>query len=355
MADISKIQLENDVYDIKDETARADIINTNNRINNLIIEEQTIRSLVTISDSYGVMDGISNFPIYMKNYLNLDNDHFYNNSYGGTGFAHASDDKTFLTLINDCLNNLTETRRNGVSHVLIAGGYNDQWSNDADIISGVQNCVTAAHNVFPNAIIFIAHIGWSRNGSDHEKTFRTYYEGTCLTKYGKFVINSQNILTGNLIGSDNVHPTNEGLQVLAKNLITGLQTGSCSPCSSFKYLDDENNNHLGVVRHNNNLISLENYFGEYSYTGTANGSTISFKTLKSDSMITGHHNCQFQLPCMFINETTYQYVPGYCNVKISQGVITLQPIALKSDGSNYFDFTKIGFQTTITYIEHLFS
>lgn len=355
MADISKIRLQSDTYNIKDETARTGISNVNSRINNNILNNQTITNLVTISDSYGVMDGVTNFPIYMKTYLSLDNDHFYNNSYGGTGFAHASDDKTFLTLINECQNNLTEERRNNVSHVLIAGGYNDQWSNDADIITGVQNCVTAAHNIFPNAIIFIAHIGWSRNNADLVKTYRRYYEGTCLTKYGKFVINSQNILTGNLIGSDNVHPTSEGLQTLAKNLITGLQTGSCSPCSGFVYLDDENNNHLGVVRHDNDIITFENYFNEYAYTGTADGSTIAFKTLKSDSMITGHASCQFQLPCMFVNTSESQYITGYCNVKISQGVITLQPIGLKADGTNYFSFNRIRFQTSTVIIPHAFS
>lgn len=362
MADISKIQLENATYDIKDTTARSDIstlstsinnleIDYNNKINNLRNNEQTITSLVTISDSYGVMDGVTNFPTYMKTYLSLDNDHFYNNSYGGTGFAHASDDKTFYTLLQECETNLSSERRSSVSHLLIAGGYNDQWSNDSDIQTGVINCVTLAHTLFPNALIYIAHIGWSRNNSDLEKTFRNYYEGTTLSKYGKFITNSQNILNGSLIGMDKVHPTVEGLQKLAKNLIEGLQTGCCYPASQFLFIDDNANNHLGVVKQDNDTIIFQLYSHEYQYTGTTDGTSISYKTLSDSSMITGHHSLSLKVPCIFVGNNG-EYTYGYCNYKISQGVITLEPYSINVAGNGWFNFISIRLQDTLFMINH---
>lgn len=319
---------------------------------NRIIDGQTITSLVTISDSYGVMDGTTNWCTYIKSYLNLDNDHFYNNSYGGTGFARSNDDKTFTTLVNECAVSLSADRRNAVSHVIIAGGYNDQWSSEGDIKSGVATCVTAAHTVFPNAKIFVAHIGWSTNTSDLYHTFRSYYEGTSLTKYGKFIINSQNILRADLISIDNIHPTNEGLQTLASNLITGLQTGSCYPLSGYVYLKDSNNNNMGTIYQNNDIFVFELYEDTYSYTGTANGQWINYKTLAGDSMISGH-NCKFSVPCMFAGNNSY--VMGTCLFIINGRDVKLAPTATTADGTNYMSFTEIRFSNTTAIIPHTMS
>lgn len=320
-------------------------------IENRITNEQTIKSLVTIGDSYGVMDGTTNWCSYIKQYLNLSNDNFFNNSYGGTGFAHPNDNKTFTTLVNECSTLLSEERRNAVTHVLIAGGYNDQWSTDIDIINGVISCITACHSVFPNAKIFVAHIGWSTNNSDLFHTFRNYYEGTCQTKYAKFIINSQNILRADLISNDNVHPTNTGLQVLAKNLIMGLQVGSCYPLSGYVYLKDTSDNNMGVIWQENGIFAFELYESEFTYNGTANGNEIAYKTLASNSLISGH-NCRFSVPCMFVNSNNNEYVMGTCLFIIDQRNVKLKPTATNSGGNNYMDFTSIRFSNTLVNILH---
>ena len=319
-------------------------------INNIVDNEQTVKSLVVIADSYGVMDGVTNFATYMKQFLNLDNDHFYNNSYGGVGFDHSTDNKTFITLVNECANNLSEARRNGVSDVLIAGGYNDQWSSGGDIRTAAITCINRAHEVFPHAKIWIAHIGWSTNNSDLQHTFKSYYDASCLTPYSKFVINSQNILRGDLISIDNVHPNNEGLQYLAMNLITGLQTGSCYPVSEYKYLTTTGNLNLGVVQQNNDVLTFEMYDYELGASGTANGTEFTAWTLKNDSMISGHQNCSFNVQCMFTGSG--QYVMGECIIKIDQRSVKITPICLKSDGTNYFTYTSIRFNHYLIQLPH---
>ena len=317
-----------------------------------IADNKTITSLVVISDSYGVMDGTTNFPNAMKNQLGLDNDHFYNNSYGGTGFVHATDSKTFGTLVSECATNLSVERRAAVTHVLIAGGYNDQWSSDSDIVTACTTCINNAQNVFPNAKIYVAHIGWSTNDSNLQKTFDCYYTGTAASKFGKFIINSQNILRGDLISADNVHPNGDGTAYLAKNLIQGLQTGACYPMSWFQYLDDTNSNHLGVVQCNNNICSFEMYTREWTYSGTANGTEYTYCTLKAGSLISGHNNCRITVPVMLVNESTGKYTMGSALIKISQRVVKVALQGLLPDGTNYFTFTSVRFFDGCYLIDH---
>lgn len=328
----------------------TNINNITNNINNItniidITNNTKVESLVIISDSYGVGNSypndITNYGEYMKNSLGLTNDTYYNNSWGGSGFAHVSYDKKFLTLVNECETNLTETRRNNVSHVLIAGGYNDQFNTKEEIIAGIIETTNRAKVLFPNAQIYVAYIGWSTNSSSLNDTCTAYINGCGQTKYAKFINNSQNILRGDTISGDNIHPNEQGYKELSYNLINGLQTGSCYPQSPYKYLKDSNNNNLGVVQANNDNLTFEMYDTEFIVSGTANGTEISYLNLANDSMISGHGNFSFSVPCVFVNNTNSRYVFGICKYKINQRVVTLQPYALNESGNNYFDFTSI--------------
>lgn len=324
-----------------------DIVEENiNDVKETIANLNNVKSLVVISDSYGVGNSypsdITSYALYMKDCLDLDNDTFYNNSYGGCGFAHVSNGKTFLTLVNEAGVALSEERRNGVTHVLMAGGYNDQYSNDVDIRSGISACVAQAHTLFPNAKICIAHIGWSTNDSSLNDTCTSYINGCGQIPNAHYINSSENILRGDLISGDNIHPNEEGYKTLAYNLVTGLQTGTCTPQSPWKFLKDNENNDLGVVQINNDMLTFEIYGDELTASGTADGTEISYKTLASDSMISGHsNNVGFQVPCIFVNNVTGKYVFGSCQMKFNQRIVTLKPFALSVDNSNYFSYTSI--------------
>lgn len=327
-----------------------------NNISNIITNEQTITNLVVISDSYGIgnsapIDLITSYAEYMKTYLGLDNDHYYNNSYGGCGFAYPSNNKRFIDLVNECNSNLTVERKNAVSHVLFAGGYNDQYASESDIKTYIASTISRAHEVFSNAKIYVAFIGWNNQGTNFNDVYHYWNDGVNQTKYGKFIINSQNILTGDLISGDNIHPNEDGYKKLASNLINGLQTGSCYPVSKFKWFKDTNDNTLGVIQCNNNVLTIEMYDLEFNHNGTANGNEVIYCKLPSDSMISGKE-CRFTVPCMFVNNQSFNYVSGYCVWYIKQNVVKLLPIALKPDGTNYFDYTSIKFIHSTYNIDH---
>ena len=329
----------------------------NNKINTIITNNQTISNLVIISDSYGVGNSypsdVTSYATYMKNYLGLNNDTFYNNSYGGCGFAYANNNKRFIDLVNECNNDLSTDRKNNISHVLFAGGFNDQYSSESDVKSYIASTISRAHEVFPNAQIYVAFIGWNNSGTNFVDVERYWNEGTNQTKYGKYIINSQNILTGDLISGDNTHPNENGYIKIAKNLVNGLQVGACYPSSTFQYLKDNSDNILGVVQMNNNTLTFEMYDLEYTGSGTANGNEITYCTLADDSMLNGK-DCRFITPCMFVHSNNYQYVAGYCVWHIHQKSVKLAPICLKSDGTNYFDYTNIRFIHTTFNIDHKF-
>lgn len=337
-------------------TIQNEINIINNNVENIITDNLTISNLVVISDSYGVgnsapTDPITSFAEYMKTYLGLDNDHYYNNSYGGCGFAYPSNNKRFIDLVNECNNNLTVERKNAVSHVLFAGGYNDQYASETDIKNYIDTTISRAHEVFPNAKIYVAFIGWNNSGTNFNDVYRYWNDGVNQTKYGKFIINSQNILTGDLISGDNIHPNEDGYKKLASNLINGLQTGSCYPVSNFKWFKDTNDNTLGVIQCNNNVLTIEMYDLEFNHNGTANGNEVIYCNLPADSMISGKE-CRFTVPCMFVNNQSFNYVSGYCVWYIKQNVVKLLPIALKPDGTNYFDYTSIKFIHSTYNIDH---
>lgn len=344
-------------YDLQNQiTTNANNITANsNKITTLQNNEKTISNLVIISDSYGVgnsypTDPITSYAEYMKTYLGLTNDTFYNNSWGGSGFAHVSYDKKFLTLVNECNTNLSQDRRNSVTHVLLAGGYNDQFNTETEVKNGIIETTNRAHEVFPNAQIYVAFIGWRTNGNNLFDVARYYIEASGICKYAKFIVNSNNILRGDTISGDNIHPNEQGYIDLAQYLITGLHNGVCYPESPYKYLNDNANNHLGVVTAINNFINYEMYATEFTHSGTANGEEISYKTLASDSMISGLGNFKIHVPCIFVNSGTF--IHGYCIMKFNQRAVTLAPYCLNASSNNYFTYTSIRLTGTNIMIPH---
>lgn len=327
-----------------------------NEIVNRITNEQTIKNLVVIGDSYGIMDGVTNYNVYIQQYLGLDNNHFYNKCEHGAGFIRlASSFKTFDELTTELQSDLTAERRDAVTHVLIAGGYNDLNHNYNDLISAIGTCITNVHNTFPNAQIYVAYIGWSASNVDLQATYDAYYNGTIQTKYGKYITNTQNILTNNLLSITNAnHPNQDGFESLARNLIEGLQTGTCHPTQQWIDIFDVNNNHIGVAQQNNNIITF--MFNNYSIdiTGTADGTSKTLFTLKDNSMVRGKHNYKFVVPCWLfnLNGNPNQHITGTAVVSILDGIVSVKPYGLTSDGTSWFNYTRINLPENCLYIEH---
>ena len=89
MADISKIRLENETYNIKDETSRNDIETINNTLDNLL----TKKKMIVIGDSYSASTQ-SGTPLWYKYIEKWDNLETYTNASDGQGYSTGTN--TFL-------------------------------------------------------------------------------------------------------------------------------------------------------------------------------------------------------------------------------------------------------------------
>lgn len=318
-----------------------------------------IKSLVVIGDSYGIMDGVTNFCNYLRDYLGLDNSHFYNKCEHGAAFIRiGSAYKTFNELAQELETDLSLDRRNNTTHVLIAGGYNDQNHTLSDIVSAEKTCINTVNSLFPNAQIYVAHIGWSTLNQDFQGTFNAYYQGAAESGIAKFIVNSQNILTGNLMNNtDYFHPNNNGFKELGKNLAQGLKNGSCYPMQLWNQIYDSGGTLVGVGQQNNDLVNLELYDYTKDVTGTADGTEITLYTLRKDSMISGHNNFRFIVPCTLFNLTgsPHQHAVGIAEISIVENVVKCKPYALSSDGESWFSYTRINLIHNIINIQHNYS
>ena len=223
MADISKIQLENNTYDIKDVTSRNSISNINTRLSR--IEN---RKFVFIGDSYDAQVDPSD-PTSIKwwstviiEILNLSQDDYIRSSNGGASFGNNNN--TYKDLV-DVL-----SYDEDVTDVLIAGGYNDQYYNYESIGAGASACNTAIRNKFPNARIHLAFIGNSTSSTTKsalKETLQRYIQSANALGW-HYINNAEYSMQDypNSFLSDGVHPSVYGATIIGRSLAMGLIYGS---------------------------------------------------------------------------------------------------------------------------------
>ena len=138
--------------------------------------------------------------------------------------------------------------RSDVVRVIAAGGYNDRSYTRESLIEAVVAFTTQAKEYFPNAEVDIAMIGW-RNGTDDfsevvrrqlcetvEPAYRegVRYEGGTYINHASSALRTE----GELLGTDHVHPTNEGQKAIASVLAAFLNgEGSESVNVTYRHRD----------------------------------------------------------------------------------------------------------------------
>lgn len=192
--------------------------------------------VVTIGDSYGRGEGSGTIHKYtpwttlIKNYLGLtENVNYWTNSLGGAGFKVALQGKNFNQLLNDLSETMSEQNRNTVGKILVAGGYNDNSNIYPEDLTDFFN---TAKLKFPNAIVYVACIGWGTNrtiaSSIANNTVPAYSKGAGLNG-GVYITNSDFSLHNYAwFDEDGIHPNDDGQKNIAEMLCSGLLTGSCS-------------------------------------------------------------------------------------------------------------------------------
>ena len=115
---------------------------------------------ICIGDSYGEgynPDGnVTGWTALVKNYLGLaDDNFFFSNSLGGSGFVNGT---TFATLLTQTSNHF---KNEEVTNIIVCGGFNDINRREDALIDAIFNFKKQANLLYPNAHIFVGFIAGS--------------------------------------------------------------------------------------------------------------------------------------------------------------------------------------------------
>lgn len=270
MADISKIKLDNAVYNIKDETARNNLANykTSNdaEIANLKLPHPFFanKKFILIGDSYA--DGYTpdgNVTSWQSQFISITGlTNTITKHLGGIGFVNLVQNKNFQTLLEEVTND------NNVTDIVVLGGYNDTPYNANQIYNAINSFIIKANEKFPNANIHIGFVGWSNDSTKIYPLSITCqrYRESCGYYMASYLNNIEYSLHYYFVdfSSDGIHPNLTGQTKISRNLIQALMTGSCNNPASFtqiglSYNSNVNGTPFGAdltCRHNNNLVSI---------------------------------------------------------------------------------------------------
>lgn len=226
MADISKIQLENELYDIKDLFSRNEIKKINSN--------QTI----IIGDSYSLdrrpAIEITGWAKPLKELLKLNDNECYIIQNNGGGFTVSGSHGTF----ENAINNLNVTDKNLIKNIIVCGGLNDIQASDKQIIkNSINSFMNYCKINFPNAKVYIGMIGWNKDDlytSDNQfiryqvinKVLPAYQESP---QYGAIYLNGvENVMHDYEEYYDGAHPNQTMCNRLAYYIYQAFKNGFAS-------------------------------------------------------------------------------------------------------------------------------
>lgn len=222
MSDVSKIQMNGEILNIKDSPARASIATLNASVNTLNASVNTLinKNLIIIGDSYGVDSsaGGKSWASYVEdiypNCIRL--------TVGGTGFGS---DIYIDTNWLEMLENAVVTDKESVKDIYVFGGANDaNLLYDGRLTTTVlakrinSFCQYCATN-YPNAIVHIGFIGWylSRQKFNAYINAKNVYRECALNNANASYVNGVEYImhnTGFINTTDKIHPIESGSRLL---------------------------------------------------------------------------------------------------------------------------------------------
>lgn len=160
-ADITKntTDITKNTDDINKNTTDIDTLKTNQ----LSIFKNFKGKVCYFGDSYSNIDTCPvNWVDELSNLLGLSSeDVFLSARWNGSGFIGKGGAPTWGSQLQSIINQTTQDQRNEVSAIIIAGGFNDRTSSETDVLLAMKSFNTLAKNNFPNAMIYLAMIGWT--------------------------------------------------------------------------------------------------------------------------------------------------------------------------------------------------
>lgn len=153
--------------------------------------------------------------------------------YGGCGFVHVHEGRTFFTLLRDAINSIPAAERADYTAVVIGGGFNDMNISPAEATSPIHSCAEYVRDNLPNAQLVIAFIAWSRypdtvGAVNRRSTMQAYAQAIIGTRC-RFITDTYMALAvqeQTRLASDGRHPTQSGQDAIAQHIYSVCQGGN---------------------------------------------------------------------------------------------------------------------------------
>lgn len=359
MADISKIQIQNATYDIKDETARNDLQTfedqTNQEINNLKVAKNffTNKKFLLVGDSYAdgyTPDGnVTSWQQLFVNFTGLSNT--IQKHLGGTGFVNLVQNKNFQSLMEEVADDTT------ITDIVVLGGYNDTSYNANQIYNAINSFIISANSKFPNANIHIGFVGWSNTPNKLYPLSITCqrYKESC-GYYKCSYLNNMEFTLHNYFSdfsSDGFHPNSNGQTKLARNLVQSLLTGSANNQPSFAQIGLTYNSNISdtpfggdlTCRQLNNLITISlssnktiNFVTPFN--GSSSYTEVDIGTINSGYLVGTQYYLTKTSVSLLIHDTNgwYHVIGSFI---IVDGHVKIQFADINDDKTGYRTFVGI--------------
>lgn len=221
-------QVEDNTGDISDLNDDVSAINT--EVNFIKKTAHAVKKIIIIGDSYCTRSDQA-VPIGIRDGLGVSAANCCISVAGSTGFAALNDqNQNFRSLLVDA--NGYFSNNNDVSHIIVVGGANDAAvSNESSVRSAMVNfCSYAAAN-FPNATVYVGFIGYNTGTSSIRKygdMAMVYQKKATEISNAIYLRNVEFILHNRrLIGSDAVHPNDDGNVELIRQIPRAILEGEC--------------------------------------------------------------------------------------------------------------------------------
>ena len=202
--------------------ARVDIIEP--KVNSHTNE---YRKFIFIGDSicegYNPDGNVDGWGTLVPEYLNLDTDQYETLAVGGTAFLEISSN-SFLTMITNYRNTLTDAEAETFTDIIVVGGVNEKNANnfsEANVVTAIKAFATYVKTNFPNAKLSIGCSALNIRPTDVYalQQTRSAYSNACgeigCNEIGQ-VLNSFHAI--NMFGSDNLHLNQTGQEYLSRYL-----------------------------------------------------------------------------------------------------------------------------------------
>ena len=344
-------QLQKDISNLAD-TVQEDISNLADTVQDnydTLNAKIGRRRYVLIGDSYawgelgGGVQG-EGWPIGFKTYLGLSDTDCFVSAQGGTGFVGNTG--TFISQLNALAPSVTDP--DTITDVLVAGGYNDHGAAPSLIVTNINAFYVRARELFPNATMWCAFVGCSRDtgttGTDIRQELKRAKASYVSTRAANTIKNIDLALNLNptYYANDIIHFNNAGYKAMGEYLAERVTGGENSyaifyssaalsgvdgttPPKSLPYwvTDDEL------------MIWLE---GTYAFGNSLpGGGSAPYNLAAIAAPFFGRRDIVAQAPAEGYCIKSGTYYPVRVGVAISAGKLVILNETLT--GSGYFDFS----------------